>query len=82
MGGGIEGGEWEYYDESDEDDFYGHTANLIGDFEMSDRLSFSLSDNFVKTRDSADLDDLGNIRTREKYYQNRLSCTVVDSRGN
>lgn len=61
-----------FYDKSTEDDFYGHTASLIGDFEISDRLSFSLSDDFVKTRDSADLDDLGNIRIREKYNQNRL----------
>jgi hypothetical protein len=61
-----------YYDESAEDDFYGSTASLMGDFALTDRLSFNLSDNFVYTRDSADLDDLGNIRTREKYYQNRL----------
>ncbi len=61
-----------FYDESAEDDFYGHIASLTGDFEMTDRVSFSLSDDFVKTRDSADLDDLGNIRTREIYYQNRL----------
>ncbi|KPK22700.1 MAG: hypothetical protein AMJ61_16955, partial [Desulfobacterales bacterium SG8_35_2] len=61
-----------YYDESSEDDFYGHNAFLIGDFELSDRLSFNLSDNFRYTYDTAELDDLGNIRTREKYYQNRL----------
>ena len=61
-----------YYDESGEDDFYGHTASLMGDFQLSDRFSFNLSDDFVKTRNSTGLDDLGNIRTREKYSQNRL----------
>ena len=62
-----------YYDESAEDDFYGHTASFIGDISLSDRLSFNLSDNFVYTRDSAELDELGNIRTREKFYRNRFS---------
>jgi len=61
-----------YYDESAEDDFYGHTANLMSNFEMSDRLSFSLSDDFIKSRDSSYLDELGNVRTREPFYQNRL----------
>ena len=61
-----------YYNASDEDDFYGHNASLMGNIELSDRLSFNLSDNFFYTRDSADLDELGNIRTNEKYYQNRL----------
>ena len=61
-----------YYDESGEDDFYGHTASLNGNFYMSDRLSFNLSDEFVKTRDSSNLDDLGNVASREEYYQNRL----------
>jgi hypothetical protein len=63
-----------YYDESAEDDFYGHTAYLIGDFEFSDRLSFNLSDNFIKTRDWSNLDELGNVRARAPYYQNRLSA--------
>jgi len=63
-----------YYDESAEDDFYGHTALLDSNFEMTDRLSFNLSDNFVKTRDSAELDPLGNIATRDQYYQNRLNA--------
>ena len=61
-----------YYNESDEDDFYGQNASLIGNFELSDRLSFNLSDYFRYTYDTAELDDLGDIRTREKYYQNRL----------
>jgi hypothetical protein len=61
-----------YYDESNEDDFYGHDASLMGNFELSDRLSFNLSDNFRYTYDTAELDDLGDTRTREKYYQNRL----------
>jgi len=63
-----------YYDESLEDDFYGHTADFMGDFEFSDRLSFNLSDNFIKTRDWSYLDELGNARAREPYYQNRLSA--------
>ena len=62
-----------YYDESAEDDFYGHTASFRGDIALSDRLSFNLSDNFVYTRDTSELDDLGNIRTRDKYYRNRFS---------
>jgi len=62
-----------YYDESAEDDFYGHTASFIGDIALSDRLSLNLSDNFVYTRDTSELDDLGNIRTRDKYYRNRFS---------
>jgi hypothetical protein len=61
-----------YYDESSEDDFYGHNASLIGDFALTDRLSFNLTDYYFLTRDSAELDDLGNTRTREEYYQNRL----------
>ena len=61
-----------YYNESDEDDFYGQNASLIGNFELSDRLSFNLSDYFRYTYDTADLDELGNTRTRQKYYQNRL----------
>ena len=65
-----------YYDESGEDDFYGHTASFMGDFDMSDRLNFSLSDNFVKTRDSANIDDLGNIASRDEYYQNRLRAML------
>jgi len=63
-----------YYDESGEDDFYGHTALFLGNYEISDRLSFDLSDNFNKTRDSAELDPLGNIATREEYYRNRLGA--------
>ena len=63
-----------YYDESGEDDFYGHTAFFMGDYEISDRLSFNLSDNFINTRDSAELDPLGNIATREEYYRNRLGA--------
>ena len=62
-----------YYDESAEDDFYGHTAFFMGDIALSDRLSLNLSDNFVYTRDSAGLDELGDIRTREKYARNRFS---------
>jgi hypothetical protein len=61
-----------YYNESAEDDFYGQNASLMGNFELSDRLSFNLSDNFRYTYDTADLDDLSNTRTREKYWQNRL----------
>jgi len=61
-----------YYDESAEDDFYGHTASLMGDIALSDRSSLILSDNFVYTRDTAQLDDLGNTQNREKYYLNRL----------
>jgi hypothetical protein len=61
-----------YYDESGEDDFYGHTAFLLADIEMTARLSFELSDNFQYSRDSAQLDSLGNTADREKYYQNRL----------
>jgi hypothetical protein len=61
-----------YYNESNEDDFYGHDASLVGNFELSDRLSFNLSDYFRYTYDTAYLDDLGDTRTREKYYQNRL----------
>ena len=63
-----------YYDESGEDNFYGHTAFILGNFEMTDRLSFNLSDNYVKTRDSAELDPLGNIATRDEYYRNRLGA--------
>ena len=63
-----------YYDEDDEDDFYGHTAFLTGNYEISDRLSFNLSDNFIKTRDSAELDPLGNTASRDQYYQNRLGA--------
>ena len=47
-----------YYDESNEDDFYGQTANFAGDFTLSDRFSFNLTDNFIKTRDSSYLDEL------------------------
>jgi hypothetical protein len=61
-----------YYDESTVEDFYGHTALLTGDFEMSDRLSLNLSDNFIKTRDSAELDPLGNTATRYLYNKNTL----------
>ncbi|MGW8287960.1 MAG: hypothetical protein ACWGOD_06920, partial [Desulfobulbales bacterium] len=61
-----------FYDESGEDDYYGHTASLTGDVELSDRLSLNLSDNFIKSRNTAELDDLGNIRSREKYYRNRF----------
>jgi hypothetical protein len=61
-----------YYDESGEDDFYGHTAFLLAAIEMTDRLSLELSNNFKYTRDSAQLDSLGNSADREKYYQNRL----------
>jgi hypothetical protein len=65
-----------YYDESDENAFYGHTAFIMGNYEMSDRLSFNLSDNFIKTRDSAELDPLGNIATRDEYFKNRLSAIL------
>lgn len=61
-----------FYDESAEDDFYGHTFDFNGDIALSDRLSLKLSDNYIKSRDTTELDELGNIRTREKYYQNRL----------
>ncbi len=42
-----------YYNESAEDDFYGQNASLIGDFELSDRLSFNLSDIFRYSYDTA-----------------------------
>ena len=63
-----------YYNQSGEDDFYGHTAFLLGDIEITDRLSFELSDNFRYTRDSAQLDPLGNAAAREKFYQNRAKA--------
>jgi len=61
-----------YYDESAEDDFYGHSASFLGEIALSDRLSLNLSDNFVYTRDTSELDELGNIRTREKYSRNQF----------
>jgi len=63
-----------YYDESAEDDFYGHNALFMGKFEMTDRLGFNLSDKFIYTRDSAELDPLGNVATRDRFYQNRLGA--------
>jgi len=63
-----------YYDRSEEDNFYGHTAFLLGDIELTDRLSLELSDNFRYTRDSVQLDPLGNSANREKYYQNRAKA--------
>lgn len=62
-----------YYNESGEDNFYGHTAFLLGDFEMTDRLSLNLSDNYIDTRDSAELDPLGNIASRDQYYKNTFN---------
>lgn len=63
-----------YYDRAEEDDFYGHAAFLQGDIEITDRLAFELSNNFRYTRDPANLDPLGNVAVREKYYQNRAKA--------
>ena len=66
-----------YYNQSGEDDFYGHSALLLGDIELSDRLSLDLKDRFVYTRDPAFLEPLGTPGNREKYYQNRFRAALA-----
>ena len=65
-----------YYNQSDEDDFYGHSALLLGDIELTDRLNLDLKDRFVYTRDPAQLDPVGTPANREKYLQNRFHPTL------
>ena len=65
-----------YYNQSGEDDFYGHSALLLGDTELTDRLKFEVTNRFVYTRDSAQLDPVGRPASREKFFQNRLHTAL------
>ncbi len=65
-----------FYNQSGEDDFYGHSGLLLGEFELTDRLQLDLKDRLVYTRDPAQLEPIGTPASREKYFQNRFAAAL------
>ena len=76
-----------YYDDKDsislgekkisDDNFFGHTANLLVQSQPFDRLAFRLDDSFIKTRDPGQSDRLSNSVTRDKYFINRVTPQII-----
>jgi hypothetical protein len=65
-----------YYNQKGEDNFYGHTALLLGEVEITERVSLEVKDRFIYSRDPAQLDPIGTPASRKKYYQNRFSPSL------
>ena len=65
-----------FYNQSGEDDFYGHTGLLLGEVELTDRLKFDLKNRYIYTRNPAYLDPLGSPGIREEYSQNRFHAAL------
>lgn len=65
-----------YYNQADEEDFYGHKALLLGEVELTDRTKLTINNRYFYTRDPAHLDPLGTPAFREKYSQNRFRAAL------
>lgn len=65
-----------YYD-GDSDDYTGHTAALSARTKPFARLSLGLEDSFFRTRDPGSSDRFSNSVSREKYFINRLTPSVI-----
>ncbi len=64
-------------DRVDDDDYYGHTLELLAQTQATDHFLVGLQENYTKSRINGALNDLGAEVNREKYQFNNISSFVT-----